>query len=185
MELGLKNILLIFGAITLITQIIVAILTSTLYLTKTGDNKPLIQSTIGLLFASDYNIYTSTRELQNTQITKDYADYLKQKILLNLEIILILIYIGYWTANKIMNSSNMMEWGWLQKLTAILVIIAFYGAIEMIYTQVMYGQFVYPFKGLISIFTPVNNFYNLIDNIGIFQNTPPPNNIITNITGYS
>jgi len=92
-----KIILGVIGAAWVFTSLVVSILGSVIYLTKTGDGKPLLQNTGGMIVGMDANVLLDVKELQRPDITKEYADYLKESIVRSILIFLgfiFLIYLG-------------------------------------------------------------------------------------------
>ena len=126
---------------------------------KTGNNQPLIDATIGKVTAVDTNIGHDVEVLKTSEdLDNKYVDYLKQDIIENFLILIIMWYLLYklidifrsWVISK-----EQMNFGlkFLMGLFAFVLLLSF----NLIYTAIVYDKWVVPLTG----------FWNLITNIDL------------------
>jgi len=123
----------------------------------TGDKEPLIENTLGVLFASDNNLYKNINDLvlskekkYESEIEKrDYLRYLRMEIVKNLFILFIVFYALFITFKFLLGLIGKKE-----PTAFIFLIILTFGIMalmEFFYIMVADKELVLPFRGIFNL----------------------------------
>ena len=159
-----KIFLGIIGFIWVFSTVVLAIIGSSIYFAKTGDVKPLLQDTGGMIIGADASIHLAVKELLKKDINKEYSDYLKSKILQSFALFVAFFIVLYIIIQKIFGifiPSDSMNVG--LKALFFLMALVILTAMSVLYNGIMLHLWSFnPYSGMTSL---VKN-YDILLNVG-------------------
>lgn len=179
--------LMFLAGLYILGSIVAGITSSIFYLKNTGDYKPLLDSTFGVIFSADYKIGNSVDLLKNVpDIPLELNKFFIQEIIQSFVIAIAMIFIFYWLIKKLYQTAGGKSEEMLNPLDYLFVLIitlAFVSFSQTIYIGAMTREFTIPFSGIFKLITNLNvlqfsgettlfslqpyNISNLIENGGI------------------
>jgi len=179
---GFSKVKLLFGVIGMIwviSAVVISIIGSAIYFSKTGDIKPLLQDTGGMVIGTDSSINLAVNELKKEGITKEYSDYLKQKIIQSLILFVLFSFLIFLIIRGILSFfiPPPMNWG----LTSLFILMALIlvTLMSVLYNGLMLNSWYFnPFSGITSLVKD----YEVLVNVGNESIVKPLIEKITNTT---
>ena len=151
--------------IVFLIPLLINIVNNAIYYKDTGNPKPLIESSLGLVVGTESNIYQKSNELGNTTLRQslpekyeiNYINYLQNSLIESLGIFSIFVFLIFKFLLNILGWAGQVNFfGKMKVLILVLIImILIISLIEIAYYFLMYKQFFYPFQGVITF---IKNF---------------------------
>jgi len=148
---------------SVVISIVLGVFTGVVAFATTGNPRPLADATAGVLFNSDQMVLgavtqlkdTSTMEANPEKYDNLFVDYLKQRIVLGLGIVIFTVILTFFVLVKFLGI-NQFGWGsvFIIGLTSILII----GLIQILYVVFTQGVFMFPYQGFINAFLNLDAF---------------------------
>lgn len=119
----------------LFVSVIVEVADGIAYYSRYSDLSPLLDSSIGMLVAQDFLMDRAILRLQNPNLDKEYADYLKTKIFQSFIMLFTIIWFIMWVLAKIFRG-GVYHFVWL--LVAIMLLFI----LELVYIRTLHKIFI-------------------------------------------
>jgi len=123
----------------------------------TGDKEPLIENTLGILFASDHNIYKNINDLvlsedkkyESDEEKENYQKYLRMEIIKNIFILLMLFYFFFIVFRFLLGLIGKKDP--TSFIFLIILTIGIMALMEFFYIMVANKELVFPFRGIFNL----------------------------------
>lgn len=160
----LKWIIVILSVLFTFGTLVIGVVSGGIHAYKTGEYKPLVDSTVGELIGFDASITDDIEQLQNPNIDPKLADYLRKDIIQSFMLMIGFWFLVYWVFKNIFRIfiSESADNAGIQFL---LLIISF---VIVLISSALYNGFYndtwsFPFKGVVEL---IKN-YKVLSNVGV------------------
>lgn len=157
-----KLILLIIGFVMLFSTFIISVVSSVVYFIETGDAKPLLIETGGFFVGQDAIILNSVNELKKEDLSKEYTDYLKVRIVQALVMLVVSILLFNWIVKSLFSFGISKEqMNFFLKFLFIFIAIVVVTALGVLYKGIILNNWsLNPYTGITELFK----------NLGVLKN---------------
>ncbi len=149
---------------SVLISFIIGIATGFITFATTGEFRPLLDSTAGVLFNSDQETLGAVMELKDTdahvrdpqKYNDDYMSFLKQRALIGIALIFFAIFFFTYALRKL---SGIQQFDFMSSFLYFLFAIGIVGFLQVLYTVLTQGAVVVPYQGVIHAILNFNVFF--------------------------